>query len=64
MKNTGMKFGICLLSAVPVRNESSDQAEMVTQLIFGELLIIQESKQDWLNIRIVQMTRQTQFFLI
>lgn len=48
-----MKFGICLLSAVPVRNESSDQAEMVTQLIFGDLLIVQESKQDWLKIRIV-----------
>jgi len=53
MKNRGMKFGICLLSAVPVRKESSDQAEMVTQLIFGDLLIIQESKQNWLKIRLV-----------
>lgn len=48
-----MKFGICLLSAVPVRNEPSDKAEMVTQLIFGDLLIVQESKQNWLRIRVV-----------
>ena len=53
MKNRAMKFAICLLSAVPVRNEPSDKSEMVTQLIFGELLIIQESKQHWLKIRIV-----------
>lgn len=48
-----MKFGICLLSAVPVRNQHSDRAEMVTQLIFGDLLIVQDTKQDWLNVRIV-----------
>lgn len=48
-----MKFGICLLSVIPVRNEPSHRTEMVTQLIFGDLVIVQESKQNWLNIRIV-----------
>ena len=48
-----MNFGICLLSVVPVRNEPSDKAEMVTQLVFGDLLIIRESRQNWMMIRIV-----------
>lgn len=48
-----MKFGICLLSAIAVRIEPSDKAEMLTQIIFGDLLIIQETRKNWLKIRIV-----------
>lgn len=48
-----MKFGICLLSTIPVRREPSDKTEMITQLVFGDLVIVQESKQNWLSIRIV-----------
>lgn len=53
MKNNSMKFGICLLSVIPVRKGPSDESEMVTQLMFGDLLIVQNSRQNWLNIRIV-----------
>ncbi len=53
MKINTMKFGICLLSTIPVRNEPSDLSEMKTQLIFGDLFIVQHSKQNYLNIRIV-----------
>lgn len=48
-----MKFGICLLSAIPVRLEPSDTSEMLTQLIFGDLVIVSDSKGSWLKTRIV-----------
>ncbi len=47
-----MNYGICHLSVVPCRLEPSDRSEMVTQLIFGETLIIfEEKKGDWLRIK-------------
>ncbi len=46
-----MKFGICLISLVPVRAIASDVSEMVTQLLFGELVVIQEVRNNWLYIR-------------
>lgn len=48
-----MKFGACLLSVVPVRSEPSDKAEMTTQLLFGDLVVVNESWNNWLKIRIV-----------
>lgn len=48
-----MKFGACLLSVVPVRSEPSDKAEMTTQLMFGDLVAVIESWNNWLKIRIV-----------
>ncbi|OQX73152.1 MAG: hydrolase Nlp/P60 [Bacteroidetes bacterium 4484_249] len=48
-----MKFGICLLSVVPVRSEPSDTSEMVTQVLFGDLIVINEKINNWLKIRIV-----------
>jgi gamma-D-glutamyl-L-lysine dipeptidyl-peptidase len=39
--------GICILSIVPVRNEPSDKAEMVTQLLFGEQFKILEEHKSW-----------------
>jgi cell wall-associated NlpC family hydrolase len=48
-----MKFGICLLSVVPIRTESADAAEMCTQLLFGELVEVTEDWNNWLKIRIV-----------
>ncbi len=47
------EFGICSLSVVPVRAEPSEQSEMVTQLLFGDLFVINERKGSWCNIRIV-----------
>lgn len=46
-----MEFGICLLSIIPVRSEASDKSEMVTQCLFGDLVLIIEQKNDWLFIR-------------
>jgi gamma-D-glutamyl-L-lysine dipeptidyl-peptidase len=48
-----MKFGICLLSVIPVRSDPSDKAEIVTQLLFGELVVVNESHEKWMKIRIV-----------
>lgn len=48
-----MKFGACLLSVVPVRSEPSDKAEMTTQLLFGDLVVVNESWNNWLKIRII-----------
>lgn len=46
-----MEFGIINLSIVPVRAEPSDRSEMVTQLLFGELLVVEEYRTTWACIR-------------
>jgi len=46
-----MKFGVCLLSVIPVRSEPSDKAEITTQLLFGELIVINETHNSWMRIR-------------
>ena len=47
-----MLYGICNLSIVPVRLESSDKSEMVTQLLFGEHFKILEVQKKWSKIRV------------
>ncbi|UPL48062.1 C40 family peptidase [Hymenobacter sublimis] len=47
-----MDYGICALSAVPVRAEPSDKAEIVTQLIFGECYTILRAQEQWRQIRL------------
>jgi hypothetical protein len=42
-----MLFGICLQSIIPVRMEPSHQSEMVTQILFGELYRVYESRDGW-----------------
>lgn len=44
-------YGICHLSAIPVRAESSDRSEMVNQLLFGETFGIVDSYKSWKVIR-------------
>jgi len=44
-------YGICELSVVPVRKQPSDKSEMINQLLFGDLLIIEESQGNWYLIR-------------
>lgn len=39
-----MAYGICPLSAVAVRNTSTDSSEMISQLLFGELVEVLEVK--------------------
>ncbi len=46
-----MKHGICPLSIVPVRADASDASEMVTQLLFGDLYAVLESRKKWLRIK-------------
>ena len=47
-------YGVCRLSAVPVRKEPADQSEQVTQLLFGDEYEVFEQSKDkkWLRIRI------------
>lgn len=45
-------FGICYLSIIPVRSIPADTAEMVTQLLLGELFEILETRGSWELIRI------------
>ena len=47
-----MEYGICNISAVPVRREPSDQSEMVSQLLFGETFSITEIMLKWVKIHI------------
>ena len=47
------KHAVCLLSAVPCRAEASDRSEMVSQLLFGDLVEIKDKKDAWLKIKIL-----------
>lgn len=40
-----------MLSVVPVRSEPSDRSEMVSQLLFGELVEIPESESKWHKVK-------------
>ncbi|TSA29278.1 MAG: hydrolase Nlp/P60 [Bacteroidetes bacterium] len=47
-----MNFGINLQSIVPVRKEPLHTSEMTTQLLFGELLRIYQTKDSWHQVRL------------
>lgn len=49
-----LDYGVCRLSVVPVRKTGTDQAELVTQLLFGDHYEVIEISQDrkWIRIRI------------
>lgn len=46
-----MSFGICQLSLIPLRSETSHRSEMVSQLLFGEHYEVKETIRDWIRIR-------------
>jgi gamma-D-glutamyl-L-lysine dipeptidyl-peptidase len=46
-----MKPAICLLSVVPMRKEPAHRSEMVSQLLFGETVIILEEKDDFVLVK-------------
>jgi hypothetical protein len=47
-----MNFGIVHLSAIPLRSSASDKSEMVSQLLFGEMVEILEKKgKKWFKVR-------------
>ncbi len=45
-----MKYAIVLTPLVPVRNEASERSEMVTQLVFGDLMTIVSTEGDWVEV--------------
>ncbi len=47
-----MKFGFTHLSVIPVRAESREQSEMVTQLLFGDLYRVISTQEKWVQIKI------------
>lgn len=48
-----VKYGICELSLIAVRKQPSNQSEMVNQLLFGELVVINEGRDNWFLINTV-----------
>lgn len=44
------RYAFCLVSASPVRAEARDQAEIVTQLLFGEIVTVREVNMPWAKI--------------
>ena len=48
-----MRYGICPLSVIPIRSNSSDTSEMVSQLLFGETVEILEKKGSWTKVRCI-----------
>ena len=47
-----MDFGICLQSVIPVRVEPSHKAEMVTQVLFGELHRVLGKQDHWIKVQL------------
>jgi hypothetical protein len=47
-----MLYGICNLSIVPLRLESADASEMVSQVLFGEYFKVLDRQKKWSKIRL------------
>ncbi len=47
-----MNYGICNLSAIPLRFEPNDKSEMVSQVLFGEHFKVLEKSKQWRKIRL------------
>jgi len=47
-----MQYGICHLSIAPLRFESSDKSELVSQLLYGDHFKIIEKRKNWSRIRL------------
>ena len=46
-----MTYGICNLSAIPLREEARHGSEMVSQLLYNEPYMVLDRTQDWVLIR-------------
>lgn len=46
-----MKYAICQVSVSPIRAESYDQSEQVTQCLFGEKVEILEVENNWIKVK-------------
>lgn len=47
-----MKYGVCNLSIVPLRAETSDTSELVSQVLYGECFKVIETRKKWSKIRL------------
>ena len=47
-----MEYGISILALVPLRKESNDQSEMISQILFGQHFKILKIKNNWVNIKL------------
>jgi len=47
-----MNFGICNLSIIPLRSETSDRSELVSQVLYGELFKVLEIRTKWSRVRL------------
>jgi hypothetical protein len=45
-------FGICNLAIIPLRADSSDRSEIVSQVLFGEHFEVLEQHQQWARIKL------------
>lgn len=45
-----MKYGFCEQAVVPVRSQPGEQQEMTNQLLYGDLVFVKDSLNDWLLI--------------
>lgn len=45
-----MEYGFCCVSISPVRSDKKDQSEIVTQLLFGEIVSILELDAPWAKV--------------
>lgn len=50
-KRLSVNFAICDLSVIPLRADSSDKSEMISQLLFGEVAEVLERYKSWLRVR-------------
>src|SRR5574344_1816475 len=48
-----MQYGICYLPLIPLRSEPSEKAEMVTQILFGQLFRLTDSNEEWSRVEII-----------
>ena len=46
-----MNYGICQLSVVPLRAQDKDQAEIISQLLLGDLVEILKVEDNWSQVR-------------
>jgi len=47
-----MLYGICNLSIIPLRSETSESSEMISQVLFGEHFKVLEKRKNWSKIRL------------
>lgn len=47
-----MQYGICHLSIVPLRVDTTDTSELVSQVLYGEIFKVLERRKNWSKIRL------------